>query len=202
MLNARSTFSQNISDARRHTTLYDFLNEQVRVPFPFDDLLRAEIVASVAAFDKLMHDVIRIGMCDCFAGLRPVTPKYLSESITIELHSALVGATIPPREMLFEQAIVNKLRHQSFQHPDKVSEGLAFIWSEKQKWNKIAAHMTLDSGFVTTKMKLIAGRRNAIVHESDRDPLSDEKIPIDRSECAEITDFIEACGTAIVALVQ
>lgn len=202
MLNASAVFTHSIAEARQHTTLYDFLTGQIRVPAPFEDLLRAQVVVSVAAFDKLMHDIIRIGVCQAFAGVRAVTPKYQSESISIELHSALVSATIPPKEVLFEQAIVNKLRHLSFQHPDKVSDGLALIWDDKQKWSKIAGAMGLTGGFVSTKMKLIAGRRNAIAHESDMDPLTNTKTLISRAECNDITDFVEACGHAIVSLVR
>jgi hypothetical protein len=202
MLNASAVFSRSISEARQHTTLYDFLIGQIRVPAPFDDLLRGQVVVSVAAFDKLMHDIIRIGVCQAFAGTRAVTPKYLSESISIELHSALVSAIIPPKEVLFEQAIVTKLRHLSFQHPDKISDGLALIWDDKQKWNKIGDAMGLVGSFVSTKMKLIAGRRNAIVHESDMDPLTNTKTLISRAECNDITDFVEACGRTIVNLVR
>lgn len=50
-------------------------------------------------------------------------------------------------------------------------------------------------------MKLIATRRNAIVHESDMDPLTNLKTPISREECETITDFIASCGNAIVGLV-
>ncbi|OYX50888.1 MAG: hypothetical protein B7Y97_06665 [Sphingomonas sp. 32-66-10] len=202
MLNAIAVFSRSIAEARHHTTLYDFLTSQPRVPAPFDDLLRAQIVISVAAFDKLMHDIVRIGICGAFSGVRPVTSKYLSESISIELHSALVSATIPPKEVLFEQAIVQKLRHLSFQHPDKISEALSLIWNEKHKWDKIALPMGLTGPFASTKMKLIAGRRNAIVHESDMDPLTNSKTPITRAECNDITDFIEACGISIVNAVR
>lgn len=202
MLNAGAVFTNSIAEARQHTTLYDFLTGQIRVPAPFEDLLRAQVVVSVAAFDKLMHDIIRIGMCQAFSGARVVTPKYLMESISIELHSALVTATIPPKEVLFEQAVVNRLRHLSFQHPDKISDGLSLIWNEKQKWNKIGNAMGMTGGFVLTKMKLIAGRRNAIVHESDMDPLTNTKTPINRAECNDITSFVEVCGNAIIALVR
>lgn len=202
MLNARTVFTRSVADARQHTILYDFLIGQIRVPVPFENLLRAQVVLAVAAFDKLMHDLIRIGVCEAFAGRRAVTQKYHTESISMELHLALVSATIPPKETLFEQAIINKLRHLSFQHPDKVSDGLSLIWNEKQKWNSIGAEMGLQGSYVSTKMKIIASRRNAIVHESDMDPLTNTKTPISRSECNDITDFIEACGQAIVNLVR
>lgn len=191
-----------MQQAREHTVLYDFLAGQVRVPTPFDDLLRAQLVASVAAFDKLMHDIIRIGVCEIFSGNRPATSKYKAESITLELHSLLFNSAIPPKEVLFEQAIVQKLRHLSFQHPDKISDGLSLIWPENQKWHKISNVLNLSSDFVVTKMKLIAGRRNAIVHESDRDPLTNARTPIGRDECNDLTDFLQSCGDAIVRLVQ
>lgn len=62
--------------------------------------------------------------------------------------------------------------------------------------------MGLAGSFVSTKMKLIAGRRNAIVHESDMDPLTNTKIPINQAEANDITDFMEACGHSIVNLVR
>ncbi|MDX3900482.1 MAG: hypothetical protein QHC40_08250 [Sphingobium sp.] len=120
MLNAQAVFNNSVKDAKQHSVLYDYLTTQVRVPAPFDDLLRGQIVIAVAAFDKLMHDLIRIGMCQTFSGVRIGTPKYHNESISIQLHSALVAAIVPPKEHLFERAIVTKLGHLSFQHPDKL----------------------------------------------------------------------------------
>ena len=201
MLNAQAIFNKSIDDAKQYSILYDYLTTQVRVPAPFDDLLRGQIVSAVAAFDKLMHDLIRIGMCQTFGGTRTGTPKYHNESISIQLHSALVTATVPPKEHLFERAIVTKLGHLSFQHPDKISDGLSLIWAEAQKWEKIGAVMSQAGHFASTQMKLIATRRNAIVHESDMDPLTNLKTPISRAECEAITKFVASCGNAIVGLV-
>jgi hypothetical protein len=201
MLNSRSVFNKSVEEAKQHSVLYDYLVSQVRVPAPFDDLLRGQIVVTVAAFDKLMHDLIRIGMCQTFSGTRSGTAKYHNESISIQLHSALVSATVPPKELLFEGAIVAKLGHLSFQHPDKIADGLSLIWPETQKWEKIGTAMGQTGHFASTQMKLIATRRNAIVHESDMDPLSNLKTPISRAECETITNFMAACGNAIADLV-
>ena len=75
------------------------------------------------------------------------------------------------------------------------------IWSEKQKWQKIAAAMGQTSDATTTRLRLIVSRRNAIVHESDMDPLSNAKTPIARQEVDDATQFIEACGISIATLV-
>lgn len=200
MLNALATFKASIAEARTQSTLHRYLSQQLVVPVPFDDLLRAQIVIAVAAFDKLLHDVIRIGMCEIYSGNRPATPKYRSESISLQLHGDLVSATVPPKEFLFEQAIVTKLSYLSFQHPDKISEGLALIWDATHKWQHIEVEMGLSGGVVSTRMKLISGRRNAIVHESDMDPLTNAKTGITVAESDEVTDFVEALGEAIVRL--
>jgi len=196
-----ATFAANIADARSLTGLYDFLTLKVPSPFSYDDLLRSQIVYSVSAFDKLLHDLIRIGMVEIFKGVRPATPKYNAESISIQFHGTLLAATLPPREVLFEQEIARKLKIVAYQDPQKVSDGLSYIWDEKDKWVKIGGRMGWNPDTAKTKLKLIADRRNAIVHESDLDPISSAKNQISRAECSDVTDFIELCGKSIAQLV-
>jgi hypothetical protein len=201
MHRAVALFNASIQDARALTALYDFLTSTVHSPFSYDDLLRSQIVYSVGAFDKLIHELVRIGMVATFMGARPATAKYRAESISIQFHGALLGATIPPKEILFEQEIGRKLKILSFQDPSKIADGLAYIWEEKDKWPKIAGAMRISADGAKTTMKLIAARRNAIVHESDSNPLSNVKNAITRDECKAITDFIELCGHSIANLV-
>jgi hypothetical protein len=118
------------------------------------------------------------------------------------VHSNLLGASVPPKEVIFESEVARKLSFLSFQDPKKLADGLALIWPEQQKWNKIAALLGMSSDDARTKMSLIATRRNAIVHESDIDPLTNLTRPITRAECEDITLFIEKCGIAIVQLVS
>ena len=61
--------------------------------------------------------------------------------------------------------------------------------------------MGMSVDYTKTKMKLIVSRRNAIVHESDSDLLSNIKNVITRNECKDMTDFIELCGNSIASLV-
>ncbi|RWQ57825.1 HEPN domain-containing protein [Mesorhizobium sp.] len=201
MYNAAAIFEASIGEARNLTALFDFLTANVKTPFPYDDLLRSQIVYSVSAFDKLMHDIVRIGMVSCYAGTRAPTDRYLAEPVSLQIHSSLVGATIPPKEFIFEQEIVTKLSRLSFQDPDKVTDGLSLIWKEKQKWAKIAAAMGKTADDARTTLKLIVGRRNAIVHESDMNPLTNVKTTISAAETKDVTDFLQNCGTSIVGLV-
>jgi hypothetical protein len=201
MLNARSVFLANIRIAREQSSLYDFLVNSVVSPFAYDDILRSQVVYSVSAFDKLIHDIIRVGMVATFVGNRQPTPKYHAEAITIELHGALLAAGMPPAELLFDQEVIKKLRILVFQDPNKVSDGLSLIWPEVHKWAAIAGAIGISVNDAKTTMKLISIRRNAIVHEADMDPVTNARTPISRAEANEITDFLEVCGTAIVNLV-
>jgi hypothetical protein len=215
MLNAAAEFKAGITAARESCVLFDYLTANVGPAMSFDDLLRFQIVYTVSAFDKLNHDLIRIGMRDCFTGARTATAKYKAETIELQFHEQLaarieaeVTATVlkqppplPPKQFLFEREIQRKLAFLSFQDPDKVADGLSLIWGEKYKWDKIAGQMGITAHTVRTQLRLIVTRRHAIVHEADLDPVLATKNPITRRIAIDSTDFIERCGLAIAHLV-
>src|SRR6266702_7263913 len=131
MYSSLSSFRGNIASVRDLATLYDYLCANLKTPMTFDDLLRFQIVYSVSALDKLIHDIIRIGMLRIFVGKRPVTNKYLSERISMSAYANLSAATIPPKEFYFEQEIISKLGTITYQSPENIADGLSYIWDEK-----------------------------------------------------------------------
>jgi hypothetical protein len=167
----------------------------------FDDLLRLHMVQSVSAFDKLIHDIIRIGMVDIFIGKRPETNKYRSESISMEIYGSLSIATIPPKEYFFEQAVVKKLGTTSYQAPGNVADGLSYIWDEKYKWNTIAAAIGMNAEDAKKQLHLIVSRRNQIVHEADIELTTGGKRQISKDDCESSVSFMGKLGEAIVKLV-
>ena len=201
MHNALSLFRKNIEEAKSLIPVYEYLEISLVTPLSFDDLLRAQIVYSVSAFDKLMHDLIRIGMVEIFMGNRPTTPQYLTETITISTYSELISPTFLPKELVFEQAIVRKLKTVSYQTPENVAKGLSYIWNESQKWQRIASNMAMDTETVKTELKLIVDQRNRIVHEADINPLTNQKYSITKSDSQSVTDFLQKTGEAIYMLV-
>jgi hypothetical protein len=201
MLNSLSAFRGNIKSAREIGPLHDYLVAEIGPSMNFDDLLRSQIVYSVSAFDKLIHDIVKIGIMDIFIGKRPATPKFLSERITMEVLKAMNAATIPPKEFYFEQHVVSKLKMVAYQDPDRISDGLSFIWNETSKWHKIAGAIGSDEHSVKTTLRLIVNRRNSIVHEADIDLATGKKQPITKADCESTITFLEKCGEAIVTLV-
>lgn len=201
MLSSATAFKASIANARESVALFDFLTATIKGPQSYDDLLRFQIVFAVSAFDKLMHDLIRIGMTQTFMGTRAASAKYRSEQISLAIHTSLISAAIPPKEVLFEQEIARKLSYNSYQEPEKVAEGLSLIWQEDHKWQKIATHMSWEADQARKQLKLISVRRNGIVHEADVDLITNTKRAITRVEAISITDFMELCGSSIATLV-
>jgi hypothetical protein len=201
MRKAVALFESNIIAARQLEGLHGALTKTIAAPLSYDDLLRSQIVYAVSAFDKLIHDLVRLGMVETFSGVRQATAKYLAETVSIEMHAKLVAATMPPKEIIFEQELFRKHKTLSFQDPEKVADALAYIWPEQHKWQKIALAMGVSQDYATKRLRLIVDRRNAIVHEADLDPVSATKLPINAVESRDITDFLQSCALAIASLV-
>ena len=201
MLNAKAVFHRNISQANELGGLYDYLSTSVAIPEQFEDLLRSQVVNAVSAFDKLMHDLIRIGMVKIFENQRPSTSKYLSETIAIQHLPSLLASAVPPPPVRFEEIVREKLSKLSFQDPTKVADGLSYIWNEPQRWQQIALGLGMSDDEAKRKLRLIITRRNAIVHEADLDPVTSQKQSITRAEATDIADFLRALGDRICDLV-
>lgn len=201
MLNAKGVFHKNIQQTNELGALYDHLSDLVNIPEQFDDLLRSQIVNAVSAFDKLMHDLIRIGMVKIFENQRPSTNKYLSETIAIQHLPTLTASAVPPPAVRFGEIVREKLSTLSFQDPTKIADGLSYIWNEKQKWQQIALGLGMSDDDAKRKQKLIVTRRNAIVHEADLDPVNSQKQAITRAEATDISNFLLALGNRICDLV-
>lgn len=211
MRNALAAFEQNLDDVKELSSLHEYLTSTIKPPMGFDDILRFQIVYAVSAFDKLLHDLIRIGMTDTFLGKRSATRKYLSERLSMETHIAIREAAAtsssgllpaPTEAQLFEQEITGRLKTISYQDPDKVVEGLGYIWGEEHKWQKIAEKMTENEKEIRTRLRLIVDRRNQIAHEADIDPATGKKYPIDKDVCRDTIEFLKKCGQAIVFVVS
>lgn len=201
MLNAKAIFQRNILQANELGLLFDTLSGLVPLHDRLDDLLRSQLVNCVSAFDKLMHDLVRIGMVHTFVNQRSPTAKYLNEAIAIQHLPALSSNAVPPAAVRFGEIVREKHSKLSFQDPDKVADGLSYIWDEGQKWQKISLGLGISESAARVKLKLIVTRRNAIVHEADLDPVNSQKQAITRAEATDISNYLLLLGNRICDLV-
>jgi len=201
MTNAYQAFCTLLQDTKSISVLYDYLFNFVKPPYDYSDLLRWQWTQAVSALDKLIHDLIRIGMRESFVGNRPATDKYSGFAINMATCLQLQqNPTAAP--VLFEQYITAKNKSLSFQEPDKIADGLSYIWTESHKWQAISAHMGKAETDVRIELKNISIRRNQIVHEGDYVSTGFSRQNIEKADVDEVLSFVEQVGTAIYTLVR
>jgi hypothetical protein len=257
MQQAFNQFKKNIQDIKDlHVKYLHFAKS-----LPTDDLsdiLRSEYVYAVSALDRLIHELVRIGMLEIFNkdNNRIATSQYNSFKVSVgilqniqdskqhieedalqikQYIDALKEIEADDQEQIeqienyiedlrkiqhkqpykwFEEEIIRQHGFISFQDTGKITEGLNLISDRPYKWQHIATLMNVQDSLVNGKWVIkdekaikteftnIVSRRNAIVHEADADPLTQEKKVIDTTEVKEIVDFIEKLGTAMFDLVK
>jgi RiboL-PSP-HEPN len=208
MYKAFEQFKNNIKSIRELEALHYHLVTELRLPNDLSDILRSQLVYAVSAFDKLIHELVRIGMIQSFLGLRTKTLKFNSFSISLETYnkiqqvSKLAEITEQNPEYFFEQEIISKHKHLSFQDPEKIADALSLIWEEKQKWQKIAISLNASDDYIKKRLKSIISRRNQIVHEADIDIQTNLRNSIDENDAKEVVSFIFTLSETIFDLVK
>lgn len=198
---AYSVFSAIIQDTKNSDILYTYLHDVVKPPYDYSDLLRWQWAQAVSALDKLIHDLIRVGMIYTFLGLRQPTQKYLAFTIDLRSYEEMQRNELPATNV-FERQITQQLSYLSFQEPTKIAEGLSLIWNENHKWRCIADRFGETEDYTKTKLKNISIRRNQIVHEGDYSSSQLQRQQIAHADVVDVIDFISRLGEAIYQLVR
>ena len=162
---SRKRFLERILRCRNGVAVYDYLCAHVPSPVDYDDILRSQITNCVSAFDTLLHEIIHDLMVDSFLGKRKRTKKFENFALPVSVALEIAGDETMGQE-IFSRHVRRRLKKESYQDPEKVADGLALVWDGEHKWQRVAKMMNNESAVVVTKLKLIAIRRNAIVHES------------------------------------
>jgi len=205
MQRAFDQFKDNMKYVKELDALYTHLFGTLSFPNDLTDILRAEWVYSVSAMDKLIHELIRIGMIEAFQGKRTRTRKFLSFGISVGTHTNITTTpitSVPPPEYWFEQEIVERHKHSSFQDPEKIADGLSLIWDEDHKWQKLATAIGIRESDLKTTLKTIIIRRNQIVHEADIDMYTGTRNQIDKRDIDSVVPFIENLSEEIFKIVK
>ncbi|MFE6795331.1 HEPN domain-containing protein [Paenibacillus chitinolyticus] len=194
-------FKSILKDTRNSRALYQFLKNVVKPPYDYSDLLRWQWAQTVSALDKLIHDLVRVGMVESFLGKRPPTPKFLGFGFTLDVYFQLAQNTASAT-YLFEQMVTQKHGYLSFQEPDKIADALSNIWNEQHKWRKISLELGFDENYTKTLLKNISIRRNQIVHEGDYSNILLQRQPISEDDVDTVLDFVDKIGEVIYNLVK
>lgn len=207
MKRAHDIFVNAMNDMDSAETLYNHIHDIANIPIKIDFILRWQWVQSVSAFDKLIHDLIRIGMIEIFQGKRQPTSKYNAFTIDMSTYNTMIGShekivSLAIAQNILEQRIVLVQKQFSYQDPQKVADGLSYIWNEKNKWKIVADYLGMSDRDCKTQLNNISIRRNQIVHQSDYPDSMSEPQEIYIEDILEIKTFIKSLGVAIYNIVK
>jgi len=202
MQRAFDQFNGNMKYVKELDALFIYLKDTLHLPNDLSDILRAEWVYSVSAMDKLIHELVRIGMIEAFQGRRVRTSKFQTFGVTTNTLTSTLSTAVPPPEYWFEQEVIDRHKTLAFQAPEKIADALSLIWDEQHKWQVLSNAMAIPQATIITKLKTIISRRNQIVHEADLDLLTGVRNTIDKADIDDVVSFIERLSEEIFNAVR
>lgn len=204
MLKAKEIFDESYKRVQNMHALYKYLlDDQHFQPAVLSDMLRSEIAFIVSAFDKFIHDVVKIGILEIFNGTRVNTASFDSYPINMsQMHSIISPSPTSDPTSILENIIVANQKHLSYQDPDKIAQALSLVWTEEHKWQKIATEMATDQKPLKIELKNIVLRRNQIVHEADIDLFTNDLQTINEVDVVKSVDFIKNLTDSIYNLIK
>jgi len=197
MRNPKNTWKLNLQNVKKMHWLHEQLSTIVQA-MDLSDILRAEYVLIVSAFDCYVHDVVLQGMTKMFAGSKPECRGFNEFCLPMSAVKQLLDTTDPAvRERIYNVSVKKLLSKDSYQSPKSVEYAMTLI-NLKNIWHKVGAKLDMSSQDIISKLGLIIQRRNKIAHEADiHDLVSMDKTPIDRSDVDDTFAFLDQIVTAI-----
>jgi hypothetical protein len=164
MNGAKSEFDNHIAQVRDLRALSSALRGGLAPIVDLSDLLRMQLVLSVSALDRYIHEIVRLGMLESFQGFR--TPAIAFSKYLVPMEGLLSVAT---QVTWLNLEIRSRHSLLSFQKADKIADALRLI-TDKAIWEAASAQMSIPVRDLKLRIDAIADRRNKIVHEFDADP--------------------------------
>ena len=191
------------------SAIHAYIESNASQALRVEELLRAEWVARVSAFDLYIHELVIQRMLEIFQGLRVSPPAYLKFKVSLETTQRIQrSSSLSDQIAAFELDIRQQLDFVTYQDPEKVAEGIRLI-SSIELWNEVVLFLGAsqatkvdEAKAIKRKLSLIARRRNKIAHEGDMQPTNPRTPwPIDRQAVSDMRGSLHDIAKAIHALV-
>lgn len=187
MTAAKVSFDSHIVQCDEAIEIYEFLESK---GYSADFGLRFVWVASVSALDHYISELVVEKATELFSNGKTLSSKLQNEKISMS-HVVNMDSASPTEAILKFHSIVSQMvRLRTFQKSKDVADGLAYIWDEKHKWDKIAKELILDSNLAKKKLNSIGYRRDQIVHSADYNFASGSLRPCKLEHAREALNFI------------
>lgn len=197
MTNAYNKFESNIASASILERIYEYLSQKT-LPFEPDELLRAEFVMLVGAFDCFVHDFVRGRMVDAFNSPTTMANKTRDYKVSLGVMMDIMNETNPISQMqLLENEIKKIESNYSYQSSTSVEHVLGLIGFRKiwtTLWGKT------DAESKKNQLDIIVRRRNQIAHEADIDYATNTKNSISLTDVVDAKNYLIEISKRIDAL--
>ncbi len=199
-MNSIQQFERNAQHVRDMHGLYININNFTTSALDISDILRAEIVLIISAFDYYIHHVIREGILETFLKTRPESNSF--KNIQLKMSSVQAALANPSSSDWLLSDIYIQHSWKTFQSPSNVSDALKFI-TDKRVWEEVSKKLGKPADQIKKQLELLVQRRNKIAHEADIDPgLLTSKTSISEATAREAIEFIENLVNAIAEVVK
>lgn len=194
-------FNKNTDSVKQIDAIYQYFASQLTA-VDLSEILRAEYVLIISAFDCYIHDVVREGMIEIFNGARNSNKNYNEFRIPLEIVGRIIVETDDNiKKSLLDSAIKKVSSKDSYQAPSSVEDALNIL-SIKKIWTKVGNKIGMSGDDVKQKLGLFVRRRNEIAHQADINILTGTKNNIEHNDIIEILDFIDKLVRFIDEIVE
>lgn len=203
MIKAIQLFRKNRSRILELGFIYDWWAEQTpALQKQFDEILRAQIVLTVSAFDTFVHDCVRIGMVRQFTKSGNLSKSLKKYAIPFEDFQIINNLSTFPDKVMYLDGVIKKINSKySYQSPANVEYALGLL-GVSNIWTKVSSMMRIPANDVKAELANIVNRRNKIAHEADMDIFGVSLNPIKKAEVMHVMDFMYGLSISIYQLVK
>lgn len=201
MIQALNQYDQNHKQVKKYGALYNLVVAQVPIlATEAESILRAQWVMAVSSLDTYIHDVLRIGLLQIYAGTRPSNNSSDAFNITIKSFMQIEASPITVDKTNLLEAELRRISEKdSYQSPKGIEYALSLI-GINNVWSRISPVIGMPASDIKSQLSLIVRRRNKIAHESDYDHLTASLITISKADADDVVEFIDKLVRAINTL--
>ena len=163
-----------------------------------DILLRSEYALNLGAFDDYLHSIMLEHMVKMFSlELEPTKPfKSFQMSMSIIL-DILEENDYERRKDIYREKVSERIHHDSYLSEKAVDYVVKMIGVEKNIWELSAAQLKIPAKEVKELFNKAIKRRNAIVHEMDKNTSTGSKNPITTDDVNKLIRLIVVIRSVI-----
>ena len=195
---AKLNFDKHIRECDDALQIYRYLGTQ---GYQADFGLRYVWVGSVSAIDHYVTELVIEKSTSQYANQQQLSPKLLNGRVQFSETLPLQSANLPQSVEIFRKAVSNMVRFETFQRAETIADGLAYIWQDAHKWQRISRVVGLHPTQAKDRLNQIADRRNLIAHNADYDESSGVLNNCSLTDAEDTVNYIKQIVTAIESLV-